>query len=338
MVVEVRASSINPGEAAIRSGALAAVFPATFPSGEGSDLAGVVTAVGDQVTGIDVGDEVLGWSDERAAHATHVAVPASQVVAKPAGLSFDVAGSLYVAGAAAVASVESVDPQAGETVVVSGVTGGVGVITAQLLQRRGVEVVGIASERNGDWLRTLGVTPVAYGADAVETLARIRAAVPDKVHAWIDLFGGGYVAQAIELGIPADRINTIIDHAAVEEYGVRARRHGRRGERGEPRVPGRRSRRTATWRSRSRPPTRWTGSATRSPRWSSGTPAARSSCTRRTEQAQAGREAVPAAGRAGGERLRQVGGQPHLCPPSGAVRRDDDVRGQLGERLRRSAR
>ena len=73
---------------------------------------------------------MIGWSDERAAHATHVAVPASQVVAKPAGLSFDVAGSLYVAGAAAVASVESVDPQAGETVVVSGVTGGVGVIAA----------------------------------------------------------------------------------------------------------------------------------------------------------------------------------------------------------------
>jgi NADPH:quinone reductase len=221
VVVEVRASSINPGEASIRSGALAAIFPATFPSGQGSDLAGVVTAVGEQVTGVGVGDEVLGWSDERAAHATHVAVPASQIVPMPAGLSFDVAGSLYVAGAAAVASVESVDPQAGETVVVSGVTGGVGVITAQLLQRRGVEVVGIASERNQDWLRSLGVTPVAYGSDPAETLGRVRAAVPDKVHAWIDLFGGGYVAQAIELGIPADRINTIFDNAAVEEYGVR---------------------------------------------------------------------------------------------------------------------
>lgn len=221
VVVEVRATSINPGEAAIRSGALAEVFPATFPSGEGSDLAGVVTAVGDRVTGVEVGDEVVGWSDERAAHATHVAVPASQVVPKPAGLEFDVAGSLYVAGMAAVASVESVDPQAGETVVVSGVTGGVGVIAAQLLQRRGVEVVGIASERNQEWLRSLGVTPVAYGEDPAATLARVRDAVPDKVHAWIDLYGGGYVAQAIELGVPAERINTIIDVAAVREHGVR---------------------------------------------------------------------------------------------------------------------
>ncbi|MET0191659.1 MAG: alcohol dehydrogenase catalytic domain-containing protein, partial [Pseudonocardia sediminis] len=118
VVVEVRAASINPGEAAIRSGAMAEMFPATFPSGQGSDLAGVVSAIGAQVTGIDVGDEVLGWTDERASHATHVAVPASQVVAKPAGLPFEVAGSLFVAGMAAVASVEAVNPQPGETVVV----------------------------------------------------------------------------------------------------------------------------------------------------------------------------------------------------------------------------
>ncbi len=221
VVVEVRATSINIGEAKIRTGALAEVFPSTFPSGEGSDLAGVVTAVGDAVTGVDVGDEVVGWSDGRAAHATHVAVPASQVVAKPAGLGWDVAGSLYVAGTAAVASVESVNPQAGETVVVSGATGGVGVIAAQLLLRRGVEVIGVASERNQDWLRTLGVTPVAYGADAGETLDRIRAAVPDKVHAWVDVVGGGYVDQAIELGVPADRINTIADYGAVQKHGVR---------------------------------------------------------------------------------------------------------------------
>lgn len=221
VVVEVRASSINIGEAKIRDGALAEVFPTTFPSGEGSDLAGVVTAVGDAVTGVEVGDEVVGWSDERAAHATHVAVPAAQVVAKPAGLDWDVAGSLYVAGMAAVASVESVDPQAGETVVLSGATGGVGIIAAQLLRRRGVEVVGIASERNQDWLRTLGVTPVAYGADTAETLDRIRAAVPDKVHAWVDVVGGGYVDLAIELGVPADRINTIADYGAVQRHGVR---------------------------------------------------------------------------------------------------------------------
>ncbi|TCK27289.1 NADP-dependent oxidoreductase [Pseudonocardia endophytica] len=221
VVVEVRATSINIGEAKIRNGALAEVFPATFPSGEGSDLAGVVTAVGSDVTGVDVGDQVVGWSDGRAAHATHVAVPAAQVVAKPAGLDWDVAGSLYVAGMAAVASVESVDPQTGETVVLSGATGGVGIIAAQLLRRKGVEVIAVASARNQDWLRTLGVTPVAYGTDGAETLSRIREAVPDKVHAWVDVVGGGYVDLAIELGVPADRINTIADYGAVQKHGVR---------------------------------------------------------------------------------------------------------------------
>ncbi|MET0188995.1 MAG: zinc-binding dehydrogenase, partial [Pseudonocardia sediminis] len=146
--------------------------------------------------------------------------PASQVVAKPAGLPFEVAGSLFVAGMAAVASVEAVNPQPGETVVVSGVAGGVGAIAAQLLLRRGVEVVGIASEANQEWLRELGVTPIAYGADAAETLQRLRDDAPDKIHAWVDVFGGGYVDTAIELGVPADRINTIIDFDALQKHGV----------------------------------------------------------------------------------------------------------------------
>ena len=75
VVVAVRAAGINPGEAAIRTGALAQRFPATFPSGEGSDLAGVISAVGDGVTGFAVGDAVLGWSWRRSSHADYVAVP-----------------------------------------------------------------------------------------------------------------------------------------------------------------------------------------------------------------------------------------------------------------------
>lgn len=67
VVVEVRAAGINPGEAGIRSGAMHEIFPATFPSGQGSDLAGVVTAVGAGVTEFSVGDEVLGFSMRRSA-------------------------------------------------------------------------------------------------------------------------------------------------------------------------------------------------------------------------------------------------------------------------------
>jgi NADPH:quinone reductase len=88
VLVEVRAAGINPGEALIRSGALHEQVPATFPSGEGSDLAGVVVEVGDGVSDFAVGDEVLGFSFQRSSHATHTVVPVDQLIHKPAQLSW----------------------------------------------------------------------------------------------------------------------------------------------------------------------------------------------------------------------------------------------------------
>src|ERR1700751_5524176 len=145
VLVEVRAAGINPGEAAIRVGALHEMFPATFPSGEGSDLAGVVTAVAPGVTEFSVGDEVLGFSFRRSSHATHTAVPVGQLIRKPPQLSWEVAGSLYVVGATAYAAARSVAPQPGETVAVSAAAGGVGSLVVQLLTLRDVRGLGIAS-------------------------------------------------------------------------------------------------------------------------------------------------------------------------------------------------
>src|ERR1700729_2316723 len=116
VVVEVRAAGINPGEAAIRTGALEAIFPAAFPSGQGSDLAGVVSSAGDGVTGFAVGDEVLGWSWRRSSHAEYVAVPVTQLIPKPANLSWAVAGSLYVVGCTAYAAVRAVNAGPADTV------------------------------------------------------------------------------------------------------------------------------------------------------------------------------------------------------------------------------
>ncbi|ETB51822.1 NADPH:quinone reductase, partial [Mycobacterium avium 11-0986] len=143
VVVEVRAAGINPGEAAIRVGALHERFPATFPSGEGSDLAGMVTAVGPGVTEFAVGDEVLGFSLRRSSHATHTAVPVGQLIRKPPELSWEVAGSLYVVGVTAYAAVRAVAPQPGETVAVSAAAGGVGSLVTQLLVLRKARVLGI---------------------------------------------------------------------------------------------------------------------------------------------------------------------------------------------------
>src|SRR5271169_6043827 len=87
VLVTVRAAGINPGEISIREGLMHSRFPATFPSGEGTDFAGLVRTVGDGVSGFDVGAEVLGWSEQRSSHAELVAVPAEQLTAKPAAVS-----------------------------------------------------------------------------------------------------------------------------------------------------------------------------------------------------------------------------------------------------------
>ncbi|MGO4613067.1 NADP-dependent oxidoreductase [Nocardia sp. 2YAB30] len=218
VVVEVVAASVNPGEAMIRTGALHERWPATFPSGEGTDFSGRIVAVGAGVGGVRAGDEVLGFTDNRASHATHVVVPADQVTPKPANLDWDVAGALFVAGTTAFAAVRAVAAGEGDTVAVSGAAGGVGSITVQLLRARGAEVIGIASEANHEWLRSTGATPIAYGDNLIDAL---RAAAPDGLDAFIDTYGADYVDIAIELGVPVDRIDTIINFVAVEKYGVK---------------------------------------------------------------------------------------------------------------------
>lgn len=218
VLVEVRAAGINPGESAIRTGALHERWPATFPSGEGSDLAGVVVALGEGVSEFAVGDEVLGYSWTRSSHATHTAVPAGQLIRKPAELSWEAAGSLYVAGCTAWAAVRAVDPKPGETVVVSAAAGGVGALTVQLVARRGARTLGIASVANAEWLVAHGVVQIPYGEELAKDLVE---AAPDGVDAFIDLFGPQYVQLAVDLGIPADRIETIVYSDLAAKYGVK---------------------------------------------------------------------------------------------------------------------
>jgi NADPH:quinone reductase-like Zn-dependent oxidoreductase len=219
VVVEVKAAGINPGEASIRKGLLDAVFPATFPSGEGSDLAGVVHLLGDGVTEFSVGDEVMGWSWQRSSQAQYVSVPTDQLIVKPPALSWPVAGSLYVVGVTAYAAVRAVSVRPGETVVVSAAAGGVGTLVVQLLRVKEAHVIGIASEPHHDWLQSHGVTPVSYGDGLKE---RIVARAPNGVDAFIDLFGPQYVYLAVELGVPRERIETIIAFDAAKEYGTKS--------------------------------------------------------------------------------------------------------------------
>lgn len=219
VLVQVRAAGINPGEAMIRRGALHDMFPATFPSGEGSDLAGVVAEIRPGVTEFKVGDEVLGFTNARASHAEFVTVPVTQVAAKPPGLSWEIAGSLFVAGTTAYAAVRAVRLQPGDVVAIAGAAGGVGTLGAQLAKRAGATVLGIAGPDGDEWLTAHGVTPVNYGDDLAE---RLRVASPSgRIDAFLDFFGGGYVKLAVEqLGVAPERVDTIIDFPAVAQFGV----------------------------------------------------------------------------------------------------------------------
>jgi NADPH:quinone reductase-like Zn-dependent oxidoreductase len=215
-LVKVKAASINPGEAKIREGLMHAMWPATFPSGEGSDLAGIVTKLGPGAEGFTVGSEVIGFTDRRSSHAEYVVVEAQNLTIKPAKVSWEVAASLAIAGSTAYASVRAASLKRGDTVAVSGAAGGVGSIAVQLAKRAGAQVIGIAGPANHEWLAAHGVKPESYGADLADRLRRT------KIDAFIDTHGGGYVKLAVELGIPRDRIQTIIDFAAVREYGVKS--------------------------------------------------------------------------------------------------------------------
>lgn len=216
VLVKVKAAAINPGEVKIREGLFHANWPATFPSGEGTDLAGIVTKIGPGVEGVATGDEVICFTDMRASHAEYVIVEARNLTTKQANVSWEVAGSLAIAGSAAYASVRAVSLKPSDTVAVSGATGGVGSIAVQLARRAGAEVIGIASLANHDWLTAHMVKPMAYGDGLAD---RLREA---QIDAFIDTHGDGYVKLAIELGVTPDRIQTIIDFAAVQEYGVKA--------------------------------------------------------------------------------------------------------------------
>jgi NADPH:quinone reductase-like Zn-dependent oxidoreductase len=218
VLVLVKAAGINPGEASIRKGVFADRWPATFPSGQGSDLAGVVEEVGESVVDVTLGDEVIGFTHERASQAELVVIEAGDLTRRPEGVSWDVAGALFVAGTTAYAAVRAVALGEGDTVVVSGAAGGVGSLAVQLARNAGATVIGLAGDANHEWLSGHGVVPVAYGEGVAD---RIRAVAP-RIDAFLDTFGDGYVELALELGVKPDRIDTIIDFPAVEKHGVKA--------------------------------------------------------------------------------------------------------------------
>jgi NADPH:quinone reductase-like Zn-dependent oxidoreductase len=211
--VRVKAAGINPGEASIRKGLLHDRWPATFPSGQGSDLAGVVEQSADDR--FSPGDEVLGFTDTRTSQAELVLTEGDDLTPKPAGVSWEAAGALHVVGSTAWAAVRAVGVTQGDVVGVSGAAGGVGTVAIQLARNAGAQVIALASEPHHAWLREHGAIPVSYGDGLADRLREYG------LTAFIDTFGNGYVDLAIELGVAPERIDTIIDYAAATRHGVK---------------------------------------------------------------------------------------------------------------------
>ncbi|MEU6199307.1 NADP-dependent oxidoreductase [Streptomyces sp. NPDC047061] len=206
--VRVTAAGLNPMDWGIAARPeLAARFGIDVPSGFGYDLAGLVDEVGDGVTGFATGDRVYGGVLGRAV-ADHVvvAIPADSLWHTPEGISDEVASTLAVAGASAVAALAAIGLRSGDTVLVGGAAGGVGVFAVQLAGLAGARVIGTASEGTFDFLRRLGAEPVAHGPGLAD---RVRALAPGGLTAATDLFGTETAEAALALGVARERISTI---------------------------------------------------------------------------------------------------------------------------------
>ena len=193
VLIRVVAAGLNAIDNGLASGMMAGMMPHEYPLVLGRDAAGVVEAVGEGVTDIAVGDEVLGHvllmpPIKMGTLAEYAVLPAASVVKKPAGLDHVTAAALPLAGAAAAQSVDAVSPQSGQTVLVNGADGGVGSYAVQLLAARGVTVVATGTPASADRLRELGATTVIDWT-AGPVVDQVRAAHPDGVDALVNLAG-----------------------------------------------------------------------------------------------------------------------------------------------------
>ncbi|MFE7576547.1 NADP-dependent oxidoreductase [Streptomyces sp. NPDC057521] len=222
VLVKVRAAAVNPVDRATREGKLDSLLDTVFPVIPGWDVSGVVVQPGVAVDEFAVGDEVIGYVREdflsRGTFAEYVAAPVRTLARKPLRLSFEEAAGLPLAGLTAYQVLHrTLRVQEGDTVLVHAAAGGVGSLAVQLARHAGCRVIGTASERNHDHLRTLGAEPVAYGDGLTD---RLRALAPDGIDAAFDTVGGDALRASADTLAPDGRLASIVD-PEVFSYGGR---------------------------------------------------------------------------------------------------------------------
>lgn len=216
--VRVKAAGVQPFDARFRGGLFGQYVPVHFPQTLGTEFAGVVDRVGEGVTGFSVGSEALGYVWQ-AAYAEHVVVGVDQIVVKPPAMPWEEAGVLSASGQTAHTALQELGVGTGDTVLIHAAAGGVGTFAVQLARAWGATVIGTASERNHDYLRSLGAIPVTYGEGLVDL---VRAAAPQGVDAALDAHGGDEAAQvSVELVADRTRIGTLAAYNAAERLGIK---------------------------------------------------------------------------------------------------------------------
>ncbi|WP_210516578.1 NADP-dependent oxidoreductase [Hymenobacter terricola] len=212
--IAARAAGVNPFDWKVRSGMMAAMMPVTFPASVGSDAAGIVDEVGPGVTGVAVGDAVFGLA---AGGATQEQVVLASWVRKPGTMSFEEAAGLAVGAVTAYQVLELLGATAGQTILINGAVGGVGLVAVQFAVAKGLTVIGTASEKNHEFLRSLGAIPITYGAGLA---ARVQQVTTAPIDLGFDVAGHGAVPELIQLTGSPDKVITIADFEATK-HGVK---------------------------------------------------------------------------------------------------------------------
>ncbi|MBW0135470.1 NADP-dependent oxidoreductase [Pseudonocardia abyssalis] len=215
--IAVRAAGVNPIDWKIRQGFLREFLPRDLPAVLGGEAAGVVEAVGQDVDGFAVGDEVFGnTSSTSGAYAEQALLSAAATAKKPGGLPFTAAAVLPIAAATAYDGLAQLKLDAGATLLINGIGGGVGVVAAQLARDRDITVVGTASEDKRVLVESLGAILVPSGDGVAE---RVRQILPEGVDAILDLVGGDALRAVAELAGDRSRIVTAGDPGTAAEVG-----------------------------------------------------------------------------------------------------------------------
>lgn len=225
LLVRVRAAGVNPVDVKIRQGLLKAFMPRDLPTEFGSEVSGVVEQVGQDVTGFAVGDEVFGSpAPGHGAFSEYTVTSAGATAKKPTHVSFEDAATLTVAAATAYDALAQLDLAPGQTLLVNGIGGGVGVAAAQIARDAGIAVIGTGSESKRALAEQLGATLVPYGAGVEE---RVRELLPDGVDGVLDLVGGEALRAVARLvGDPAKLVTAADPGTATELGGAVVTRDG----------------------------------------------------------------------------------------------------------------